>query len=117
MSETLTQAPSPRLDTLPLDEEIPEGITYGELALAPGALSAAPFRLSRVAVAPGVETPVDVHQVHELWLVGQGEGELTYDGVASRIRAGDVVRFVPEKTHTVRNDGAGDLVSFSLWWK
>lgn len=118
MSETLTSAPSPRLPFLaPDDEEIPAGITYGELALESTGLPAAPFRLSRFTVAPGVETPVDVHQVHELWLVGAGTGELTYDGTAHRISEGDVVRFQPERTHTVRNDGTGTLALFSLWWK
>ena len=118
MSETLTSAPSPRLPFLPPDDEpVPPGLTYGEFALEAGGLPAAPFRLSRFTVAPGVETPVDVHQVHELWLVGAGTGELTYDGAAHRIGTGDVVRFAPERTHTVRNDGAAPLELFSLWWK
>jgi mannose-6-phosphate isomerase-like protein (cupin superfamily) len=52
-----------------------------------------------------------------MWMVAQGEGELTYDGVSSSLRSLDFINLEPPKEHQVRNTGVVPLIIFSVWWK
>ena len=79
--------------------------------------TAIPFKASYFVVQPGCLSPVDTHSVHEIWMVGEGEGELTYGGESSSLRPLDFIYLEPPKEHQVRNTGAGPLIIFSLWWK
>ena len=60
---------------------------------------------------------MDSHAVHEMWMVAQGEGELTYDDEASLLGPLDFIKLEPPKEHQVRNTGTGPLIIFSVWWK
>lgn len=76
----------------------------------------APFKGSRFTVEPGGTSPVDTHQVQEIWMVAAGRGELSYDGRSFRVEPGDVVHFEAMKPHQLHNDGDATLVVFSVWW-
>lgn len=114
MSQTEQAAAAPRLDFFP-PERYGDGMSVSEIRLGPPA--GAPFKASRFTVEPGCASPVDSHAVHEIWMVAKGSGELVYDERAVRLEAGDVFYFEPPKPHLVRNDGAGPLAIFSVWWK
>jgi mannose-6-phosphate isomerase-like protein (cupin superfamily) len=94
------------------DPSVPPGLGWYEIALA-----GAPFQLGRFTVAPGLSTPVDVHQVHEVWLVAAGHGELCYGGdQLISIDEGDSLYIKPNHTHTVTNTGDRTLVVHSIYW-
>jgi len=114
MSETL-QARDPRVGFMPA-ETSDTGMRVDPFDLAAAVPAGVPFKGSYWTVEAGGSSPVDVHGVHEMWLVAQGAGELLYDGLAMRIQAGDVMYFEPHKTHEVRNDGTATLAVFSVWW-
>jgi mannose-6-phosphate isomerase-like protein (cupin superfamily) len=77
-----------------------------------------PFGMSRFELEPGAESPLDDHDEAELWMVASGEGSLRYCGqIAVTVRAGDVLRFEPHATHTLRNVGDVTLRVFSVWWQ
>jgi mannose-6-phosphate isomerase-like protein (cupin superfamily) len=79
-------------------------------------VAGAPFHSSRMSVDPGAETPEDIHDEWEIWLVASGSGTLFYGGRGITVGAGDAVRFQPKERHRVVNDGAIPLVIFSVWW-
>jgi mannose-6-phosphate isomerase-like protein (cupin superfamily) len=106
---------STKLAFLPPEDWAP-GMRVHEIDLAPSGSHLTPFKSSRFEVEAGCSSPVDQHEVREIWFIAQGEGELTYDGVPMRIRAGEVCCFEPRKPHAVVNDGASTLVVFSVWW-
>jgi quercetin dioxygenase-like cupin family protein len=94
------------------DPDAPDGIGWHVVDL-PGA----PFTIARLTVDPGCATPVDSHAVTEVWVVAQGSGGLRYDGRDEiRIGPGDVVRFVPPRTHQLVNDGPETMVVHSVYW-
>ncbi len=93
------------------------GMVLHLLELERGGRPVAPFKASRFTVEPGFATPVDQHAVHEIWIIGQGEGELTYDGVTSPLGRHDVVYFEPHKPHTAANTGGETMTVYSLWWR
>ena len=97
-------------------EQCGAGMLVHEIDLMDESGPRAPFKASRFTVETGCISPVDVHAVREIWMVSEGEGELTYDGRSLRIKAADVVYFEPHKPHQVKNDGAGTLVVYSVWW-
>src|SRR6516165_4273594 len=70
---------SPKLNLLP-PEVLPSGMQVFELQLAPHGTPLAPFKASYFTVEPNGMSPIDSHSVHEIWMVAQGCGELTYDG-------------------------------------
>lgn len=79
----------------------------------PGAL---PFALSRWDVAPGQRNDLDVHISTEVWLVTQGSGLLTLEGVESRLRPGDAVVLRSRVPHQLHNDGADPFRAVSVYW-
>lgn len=79
----------------------------------------APFCGSFFNVNPGAESPVDQHEVLEVWLVISGAGELFVGDSteAKSIQMGDVVKFDSFETHRVKNNSNEVLKMISLWWK
>jgi quercetin dioxygenase-like cupin family protein len=98
-------------------EDSGTGMRVTEIDLLRAASPPAPFRASRFTVEPGGVTPEDSHDVHEIWMIAEGEGELLYDHKPLRVRASDVVYFEPPKTHQLKNDGGRTMVVYSVWWK
>jgi mannose-6-phosphate isomerase-like protein (cupin superfamily) len=88
-----------------------------ELQLAPHGTPLAPFKASYFTVEPNGMSPIDSHSVHEIWMVAQGCGELTYDGRTCIIEPRQNFYFEPPKPHQVKNCGPEPLVIFSVWWK
>ena len=112
---------NPNYNTLPkLTYFAPEiagpGVQMCELKLDPFGDPLAPFKASRDTVEPNCITPIDSHEVREIWFIAKGKGELIYDNRSLRIRSGDVVYFEPNKTHQLRNDGEDMIVFYSIWW-
>lgn len=98
-------------------EDSGTGMRVTEIDLLRAAAPLAPFRASRFTVEPNGVTPEDSHDVHEIWMIAEGEGELLYDHKPLRVRASDVVYFEPPKTHQLKNDGGRTMVVYSIWWK
>jgi quercetin dioxygenase-like cupin family protein len=78
--------------------------------------SMAPFNAARFTVEPGCSSIVDSHPMHEIWMIAAGGGVLTYDEQEVRVVCSDVLYFEPPKPHFVTNDGAEQMVVFSIWW-
>ena len=78
--------------------------------------SVAPFKAARFTVEPGCTSILDSHPMHEIWMIAAGEGVLTYDDEQVRIGTSEVLYFEPPKPHFVTNDGAQQMVVFSVWW-
>jgi mannose-6-phosphate isomerase-like protein (cupin superfamily) len=110
-----TQREFPKLPFLP-PEEFP-GMKVFEIDLMKSGVPIAPFKASRFAVEPNCSSPVDSHEVHEIWMVAEGEGELLYDNQSVRIKAADVLYFEPYKSHQIKNDGGVPIVVCSIWWR
>jgi mannose-6-phosphate isomerase-like protein (cupin superfamily) len=106
----------PKLSFLPA-EDSGAGMLVHEVRLDSVSPIAIPFKASYFIIQPGCLSPVDTHAVHEMWMVAQGEGELTYDGVSSSLRSLDFINLEPPKEHQVRNTGVVPLIIFSVWWK
>lgn len=75
-----------------------------------------PVNMSRWYVPPGTHSDAEHHQDDEVWMIGCGSGELTFDDRSVRVRKGDVVHLPPNACHQVHNDGIEDLEVFSIWW-
>lgn len=114
MTDTM-QERSPRMGRL-APETYDTGMRVDQFDLGAAVPAGVPFEGSSFIIDAGGASPVDVHSVHEIWMIASGEGELRYDGQSLRIRAGDVFYFAPMKTHEVRNDGPGSMTIFSVWW-
>ena len=115
MIDTPARTTLPKLMYRP-GENTAEGIRVFELSQAAKESLPAPFKVARFTVEPNCSSPVDSHAVHEIWMIVEGAGELIYDDRTVRISAFDMVYFEPPKKHFVRNDGAEQLVVFSVWW-
>jgi mannose-6-phosphate isomerase-like protein (cupin superfamily) len=106
---------SPKLSLLSAEEF--SGMRVFEIELFKSGSQIAPFKASRFTVEPGCSSPEDRHEVREIWMVAEGEGELIYDDQTVRISAADVLYFESHKSHLVNNDGDMPLVIYSVWWK
>lgn len=107
----------PKLSLLASEEELPPGLGWAEVCLVRSGVTLAPFKVARFSIEPGFASPLDSHAVHEIWIITAGEGELLYDNQSTRLRAGEVVYYIPHKTHQVRNDSTETLVMYSIWWR
>jgi|1186.fasta_scaffold42310_2 mannose-6-phosphate isomerase-like protein (cupin superfamily) len=116
MSTTAEPTFPPRLEYLP-PEDLGSGTLIHDAAWerpgAPGSM----FGVARFTVDAGCTSPVDNHLSHELWMIAEGEGELTYDGQTLRVGPGDIVHFQPSRDHRIRNLGEGPISAFSVWWR
>jgi mannose-6-phosphate isomerase-like protein (cupin superfamily) len=107
----MTTPERPRLASTS-DPSVPPGLGWHEVDLV-----GAPFKLARFTVEPGCSTPLDTHEVSEVWFVARGSGELRYDGdQLVRIGEGDALYLEPPRTHEVHNDGDDTLVVHSIYW-
>jgi mannose-6-phosphate isomerase-like protein (cupin superfamily) len=75
-----------------------------------------PFEVARWHIEPGTSNDLDVHRSHEMWLLMEGEGELTLDQQHLRISSGDAVMMDSQAPHRVRNIGRQPLHVFSVYW-
>lgn len=110
-----TAGSSPRLAFLSPEES--PGMRVFEIGLLKHGAQIAPFKASRFTVEPNCSSPEDSHEVREIWMVAEGEGELVYDTQTIRIKAADVLYFESFKPHLVNNDGDKPLVIYSVWWR
>ena len=116
MTETATITASGLLPE-PEPDLRPSGALLRIVGLPTEQVPVAPFTLAMFSVPPGVTTAADCHEVREIWIVQAGEGALTLDGVADRLRAGQVRFFDSHQTHQLHNDGNETIELVSLWWR
>lgn len=103
-------SPRPRVEVSP-GTTVDELVLGEEMALAP-----IPVRISWIHVHPGHTSPVDVHQVREVWLVASGNGVLRCGEARVFLSAGETFFFDSGVPHAVFNDGSEVLTLVSLWW-
>ena len=77
----------------------------------------APFHVARWSVAAGTANDLDSHAAREVWLVGAGEGAVSWADKSARIQAGDSIAFDTAVPHRVVNDGSEALRVFSVYWR
>jgi len=98
-------------------ERVCDGMTLSRVDMARLRGGPAPVRMSRFELAPGAHSPLDNHEDREMWMFAQGSGRLSYCGAPPvEVRAGDVVEFEADSSHTLHNTGSEPLVVFSIWW-
>jgi len=79
-------------------------------------LENAPFKSATFIVEPGKLSPLDSHQVREIWFIVSGEGML-FSGDKKRIvKKGDGVFYKPHTDHAIENIGQTNLEVISIWW-
>lgn len=100
------------IEQLPLDVVVKEVLMPADGAGRPKA----PFKASWWTVPAGASSPVESHDVHELWLVAAGRGSMTYGDERLAVRSGDVVYVTPGRPHEVESLGPEPLEVFSVWW-
>ena len=69
------------------------------------------YRVKRIIVSPGKRLSLQKHQQRsEHWVIAQGHGEFTLNGVDRSITTGDAL-FIPiGGVHRVQNIGTDDLI-------
>ena len=71
--------------------------------------------IARARVEPGVATqPHRLRGVVERYLIIEGEGRATVDGVEAPVRPGDVVVIPAGASQSIANTGAKDLVFYCI---
>ncbi|CAM2887830.1 Cupin domain [Legionella steigerwaltii] len=75
-----------------------------------------PFQATYFQVLPQCETPLDYHQEQEVWIVLNGSGILTYEGVFYFLNAQDIFFFASFKQHQIRNHTQLPLLICSIYW-
>ena len=100
------------------DEELimGDGILLENAAINEAVDRFTPFMFSRFTIEPGKDTGVDQHAAKEMWVIGTGQGILTYDGAVSDVKKGDFLLFDSHKQHSIRNTGIETLEIYSVWW-
>lgn len=77
-----------------------------------------PFNLRRVSLRPGETTAPHNHHDTEVWVILDGEGEVTSDDRSARVTGGDTVRLPPLGVHTLRNTSDDRPLTFlTTWWE
>lgn len=66
-------------------------------------------------LAAGTSNPPDVHTVHEMYFIHQGEAQIVLDGEVHRMGPGDTVVVPPGCHHQITNDGDEELVLVFLF--
>ena len=76
----------------------------------------APFHLTEFVVKRGEQTPVDEHEVAEIWHVQSGNGTLHFDGEDYKLEPGAWFHFPPGKSHQATCGEETDLQVLSIYW-
>ncbi|MCD0485886.1 class I tRNA ligase family protein [Streptacidiphilus sp. ASG 303] len=76
-----------------------------------------PVNVRRVTLRPGETTAPHNHHDIEVWVILDGNGEVTSDGETVPVAAGDALRIPPLSVHTLHNPSEDRPLSFlTLWW-
>jgi len=76
-----------------------------------------PFGSSLAVVEPGGQTQIHSHHPCETFVICQGKGTMTCDGVSSPVSGGDVIYLPPRSVHKIQNDSDTDSLMFlSVFW-
>lgn len=76
-----------------------------------------PFEMNEFVVKRGEQTPVDQHEVAEVWYVQSGHGTLHLDGEDHELKPGSWYQFAPGRSHQATCGEASDLQVLSIYWK
>jgi mannose-6-phosphate isomerase-like protein (cupin superfamily) len=93
-------------------EEICKGVIIEEILCYP----MAPFKASFFNIKANSSSPMDSHEVKEIWLVISGSGILECGDQLTEIKEKDVIFFDSFEKHTVNNTSNIELKMISLWW-
>lgn len=68
------------------------------------------FKSKIICVDPGQQLSYQSHQKREeVWIVVEGEGEVTIDDIAQNVTCGSVVRIPKKSKHRIKNSGTKNL--------
>ena len=76
-----------------------------------------PVHIDEIVVSAKSCTPVDQHEVVELWQILDGSGVLTYQNKEYELKAGDRFFFHTNEAHQIRNSEEYELKILSIYWK
>lgn len=66
--------------------------------------------LAEARLPPGAATAPHYHpKTEEIYYILAGEGRMTIDDETRPVRVGDAIAIPPGRTHTIENNGAGEL--------
>ena len=77
----------------------------------------APFGHAWGYLPAGDEMEGHRHPTEEVYFFFRGTGTVVIDDEERAMEPGEVVHIPPDAYHTVRNDSAGELYWFALWWE
>lgn len=97
-------------------QKMAEGIVLENVKINHFGEQFAPFKTSRFSIEPGCSSGCDQHVVRELWIIGEGQGVLTYDGLDMEVKKNEFLFFDTNKSHSILNTGPKPLHIFSIWW-
>lgn len=72
-------------------------------------------QLVLMALGPGEEIGMEVHELDQFFRVEEGEGEAVLDGVRTPIRAGFAVLIPAGTNHNIINNGTAPLKLYTLY--
>ncbi|MDQ1436709.1 MAG: hypothetical protein QOK43_338 [Acidimicrobiaceae bacterium] len=75
-----------------------------------------PFGSMWLIVAPGEQTDIDQHVEPEALVIVSGHGTMRVGTDIQAVSANDIVYIPAGAEHTVRNDGADELLGLGIWW-
>lgn len=97
-----------------ISEEIIEGVSQIEEF---SVNVSTPFKMAEFIITPFSKTPVDKHEVAEIWRILSGHGKLYYQDAEHPINKNDWFFFYPFEEHQVENTTENELKILSIYWK
>ncbi|MBL4648006.1 MAG: cupin domain-containing protein [Gammaproteobacteria bacterium] len=105
---------SPRI-SFAEEEQLTEHVSVYPFALAKINCQA-PFKITLFTIAPQQLTPIDQHDVVEIWTILSGYGELYYENNVVLAKACDIFYFSSQKQHQIKNTSAEIMKIQSIYW-
>lgn len=93
-----------------------EGTIFAQGALG-GQEIKAPFGSAWGYLKPGMQQKPESAEVSKLYFIVEGHAEMIIEDEISPLKQGDLLHIPAGSMHSIKNDGAGDLVTFAIWWK
>jgi mannose-6-phosphate isomerase-like protein (cupin superfamily) len=95
--------------------DIAEGVVVQPIEYPAGRFQP-PFKSTVFVVAPGCSSPMDRHEVAEMWVILSGTGLLECDGRKINVSRSDKLFFPSLRSHQVTNDATVPLEILSVYW-
>lgn len=92
------------------------GVTVNEICFKIDGIWKSPFKASIFMINPGCTSPVDCHDVNEVWIIVDGFGTFVSSGKNINVSENEVIYIPSNEEHSIINTGNADLKIISLWW-